>query len=230
MNSKLTLREKIYNAFFNTWAMWKTGFSKLSRKFYAQQHQLTSTTSTDRYPELFAEAARASQESGPITILSYGCSTGEECFSLLNYFNHAKIIGVDINKRNLKKANKRNSYQEVKFLFSTDENIRAEGKYNLIFCLSVLCRWEDTKFLSNCEKVYPFSKFDATVSMLTEQLLPGGLFVLYNSNFCFEDTSAFRSFETVLTPTVKDSGFVYKFDRSNNRIHTKHVSCIYRKK
>lgn len=229
---KLTLLEKIRNGVINTLIIWKTSFNKLFRKFYSQQHQLTSTTSSDRYPELFSEAARTSQQhdSGTIAILSYGCSTGEECFSLKKYFKDARITGVDINRQNLKRAIQKNTYPEIQFLYSTPENIRAKGKYNLILCLSVLCRWEDTKFLSNCEKMYPFSKFEATVSMLTEQLLPGGLLVLYNSNFRFEDTDSFKSFEIVSTPTIKDSGFVYKFDRSNNRIHTEHASCIYRKK
>src|SRR6185436_431998 len=112
---KLTLRQKIKNAISNTWIIWETSLSRLLRKFYPQQHQLTSTTSPDRYPELFTEAAKAcrQQTDGFTTILSYGCSTGEECFSLNKYFKKAKIIGVDINKLNLKKAIQKNVYPGI---------------------------------------------------------------------------------------------------------------------
>lgn len=229
------LANKVITVARNYWQLWKSHFSKFYRKFYAQQHQLTSTTSADRYPELFTEAKvvfESHVNKKNIRILSFGCSTGEECFSLKEYFPNASIIGVDINKQNLKKASSKNIYKDVKFLNSTEENIKAEGNYDLIFCLSVLCRWEDTKYVDNCEKLYPFKKFESTLLMLSDNLLPNGLLVIYNSNFRFEDTEVFlkEGFEVVPTPSVADSGFVYKFDRDNKRMKAIHKSCIYYKR
>lgn len=202
------------------------------RRFYKQQHQLTSVTGSNRYPELF-EAAKINANAAVLhkKILSFGCSTGEECFSLQNYFPESKIIGVDINTSNIKTATRKNKSPNIKFLFSTPEIIHEEGKYDLIFCLSVLCRWEDTKFVENCEKIYPFSKFEATVEMLAKELAVGGLMVVYNSNFRFEDTQVFATdnFEIVSTPRVIDSGFVFKFDKNCNRLKELHAHCIYRK-
>ena len=120
---------------------------------------------------------------------------------------------------------------KIKFIYSSEENIGARAPYHAIFCLSVLCRWEDTKDVENCEKIYPFQKFQETVNMLSGNLLPGGLLVIYNSNFAFEDTDLFVTgqYKAVSTPSILNSGFVTKFNRLGNRALEIHTSCIYRK-
>jgi len=203
---------------------------KSYRRLFSGQHQLTSTTSADRYPELFAEAANILNAGHkPCRILSYGCSTGEECFSLKRYMPNSTIIGLDINRNNLKKARAANTSQDILFLESNADNLTRHGPYDAIFALSVLCRWEDTNFVDNCEKIYPFEKFASTVNQLATQLKVGGVLVVYNSNFRVEDTDDFRCFEIVPTPTVMDSGFVKKFDRQNFASNDRHTNCIYRK-
>lgn len=203
--------------------------SRFRRKLVSDQHQLTSTTSLDRYPELFSAVRANTQQEHP-AILSFGCSTGEECLTIKSYFPAGTIIGVDINKRNLRKAIKSNTYgKSIHYHYSTPENIVKHGKYDIIFALSVLCRWEDTKDLENCENVYSFEKFSETVNLLISQLRPGGLFIVYNSNFRFEDVPAFKNFSIVPTPLVENSGFVHKFDSRNNRIREEHKHCVYRK-
>lgn len=201
------------------------------RKLVREQHQLTSTTSPDRYPELFHEVQVSIDKTveNP-SILSFGCSTGEECFSLKTYFAKAKLTGVDINNVNLRKARRKNVSDDITFLYSTPENIARHGKYDVIFALSVLCRWEDTKDIEDCSEIYPFEKFAETTQMLADQVKPVGLFVIYNSNFRFEDTAAAKNFEVVHTPSVENSGFVHKFDANNHRLREKHVHCVYRKK
>lgn len=209
-----------------------SGAQKRYRKFYTEQHQLTSTTALDRYPELFQEAKRYCEKyfsSERLTILSYGCSTGEECISLRRYFAEAQIVGADINKSNLNKASVQNGGPGISYLLSSPENIGNAGPFNLIFCLSVLCRWEETKDITNCEKIYSFSKFESTLRVLNDNLAVGGILVVYNSNFRFEDTVISRLFEILPTPSVACSGFVHKFDNRNNRLYEPHTNCIYRK-
>jgi hypothetical protein len=203
-------------------------FALFFRRRVKEHHQLTSTTALNRYPELFNEARNATFKD-QLAILSFGCSTGEECSTMTSYYPGARIIGVDINRRNLKKAISHNNNENVKFMFSSNANITEHGKYDIIFCLSVLCRWEDTKDVMTCEKIYPFHKFEETVEFLSDQIATGGLFVIYNSNFKFEDTKAFSNFEIVATPSVTNSGFVHKFDANNRRVHETHRHCIYRK-
>ncbi len=206
---------------------------KFFRGFYQHQHQLTSTTFPNRYPELFSEVKRIFNEHPIIqneVILSFGCSTGEECFSLREYFSTAKIVGVDINKINLRKALRANTDDRIAFMHSDKTNIANQGPYNIIFCLSVLCRWGDTEFVDNCEDIYPFAKYHETVVLLADNLKSGGLLVIYNSNFRFEDSSAFKDFETMVTPLLPDSGFVHKFNTSNVKIQEAHSAIVYRKK
>ncbi len=206
---------------------------KFFRGFYEHQHQLTSTTSENRYPELFSEVKKILHERPPAQneiLLSFGCSTGEECFSLRHYFSGAKIIGMDINKTNLLKAKRANTDSGIVFMFSDKNNIIDQGPYHIIFCLSVLCRWNDTESINNCGDIYPFSKFDETVTLLTNNLKNGGLLVIFNSNFRFEDSSVYHQFETIATPSVKNSGFVHKFNTSNIKIQETHKAIVYRKK
>ncbi len=223
---------KIINAISGLVEIRLNKFKQFIRSFYKGQHQLTSTTAEHRYPELFRYAAEALKalNGDSVSVLSYGCSTGEECFTLRKHFPTATIIGVDINKNNLKEAREKNSDSKIKFLLSTDENIMREGKYTAIFCLSVLCRWENTKDKEDCSQIYPFVKYQEAVLKLVDQLENGGLLIIYNSNFRFEDTRAFSRFEIVPTPDVAESGFVHKFDSNNKRILAPHIHCIYRKK
>jgi hypothetical protein len=222
--------DKISKWSLNNLIVYKGRAESLVRKHYSGQHQLTSVTSNDRYPELFSEVARLVGTNQTLKILSFGCSTGEECFSLRHYFPQAKIIGVDINESNLKKASKQNHDDRIQFLASTPHIIKREGPYDVIFCLSVLCRWDDTRGLQNCEKVYPYEKYNLTVEMLANQLDVNGLLVIYNSNFRFEDTRVSSDFEIMDTPTIENSGFVNKFNALNNAVLEPHRYCVYRKK
>lgn len=203
---------------------------KWIRSFNAEQHQLTSTTSYDRYPELFnaAKNSVSNYENARLSILSFGCSTGEECFTLRKYFPYAKIYGTDVDQVNLFLARKANSDPDIQFFYSNVKNIKQHGPYHIIFCLSVLCRWEDTKDVEDCSAIYPFEKFDKTVAQLSECLVPGGIMVVYNSNFCLEDSSVGKEYE-IIPVSLPDSGFVHKFDRHNKRLHIPHNACLYRK-
>ncbi|MBL7843758.1 MAG: class I SAM-dependent methyltransferase [Cyclobacteriaceae bacterium] len=213
----------------NHFSIFRVNVVRVYRRLFKDQHQLTSKTYTDRYPLLFGEASKALMGAErKLKLLSFGCSTGEECFSLRKYFPHARIVGADINSLNLAIAKRKNTDPGISFIFSIPENLLKDAPYDAIFCLSVLCRWEDTKDLQNCEAIYPFSKFSKTAKDLAAMVRKGGLLVVYNSNFRFEDTTAFTDFEIVDAP-LSDSGFVHKFDARNIRLLTEHTNCIYRK-
>jgi Methyltransferase domain len=226
----LRLLKEILRVCFNFVIYWRNQPVLFFRKLVRDQHQLTSVTASDRYPELFSEVRTIVGEKPNSLILSFGCSTGEECTTMLSYFPGAKIIGVDINRSNLRKAKRKRNHPNINFLHSTPKAIMQNGKYDLIFCLSVLCRWEETKDLENCVDIYPFSKFSQTVTMLADQVKKGGLLVVYNSNFRFEDTKAFSDFDIVRTPLVQNSGFVHKYDSSNDRVKSAHANCVYKKR
>lgn len=200
------------------------------RSLYRGQHQLTSTTAMDRYPELFGTVQNLVEGNRP-RVLSYGCSTGEECATLEARLNPHLLVGADINTSNLKIAQQRFSSPRLLFVHSDPSVLALHAPFDVIFALSVLCRWEETRDVEDCSAIYPFEKFESGVDLLDRLLTPGGLLVIYNSNFRFEDSSTFvRShYTTVPSPAVADSGFVHKFDKMNRRVREDHRTCIYRK-
>src|ERR1700730_17895603 len=58
-------------------------------------------TLPDRYPWLFRFAAAELAERQHPRILSFGCSRGEEPFTLRRYFPTAQINGIDVDPRNI---------------------------------------------------------------------------------------------------------------------------------
>src|SRR5580658_5426157 len=58
-------------------------------------------TAPDRYPEVFALLRERLGDGAERRVLSFGCSTGAETFSLRQYLPAATIIGVDISRGNI---------------------------------------------------------------------------------------------------------------------------------
>lgn len=221
--------EKGMNYARGRWALAHNQWRKFLRRQYPDQHQLTSTTEMNRYPELFREARERWSGDQP-RLLSYGCSTGEECATLEKYFEPGLIVGADINEANLREARRKFSSPRLQFVPSDPAILMTYGPFDFVFALSVLCRWEDTRDVEDCTAIYSFEKFASATAFLDLLVAPGGLLVIYNSNFRFEDTATFSASYTIEeTPAIADSGFVHKFDRNNRRIREVHRACIYRK-
>ena len=72
-------------------------YAKMVAALTPGSHQLVDWTAPNRYPEIFAAAAAAAPDAR--RILSFGCSTGEECVSLAEYFPKSEIIGAEEAKR-----------------------------------------------------------------------------------------------------------------------------------
>ncbi len=64
-------------------------------------------TAEDRYPRIFAFVQAQLGGETAVHILSFGCSTGEEVFTLRRYFPRAIIKGIDINAANVAAARRR---------------------------------------------------------------------------------------------------------------------------
>src|SRR4051812_26184800 len=91
---------------------------RLRRSFTRSYHQIKSDTSPDRYPALFSFAAASMDEADVAsnTILSYGCSVGDECFTLRSYLPSYEVLGTDISRRNLRTATRRNQDEAIDFV------------------------------------------------------------------------------------------------------------------
>lgn len=192
------------------------------------QHQRSWHTENNRYPDIFNLCRdywnKLEQEN--LNILSFGCSTGEECFNLLRYFPLSNITGVDINKVSIDKCNKKNVYKNLSFMYSNYENIKFKSPFDIIFCMSVLCRYG----VGNDD--YKFSEFNGVLQELDNLISKNGLLVIYNSNFRFSDSDIYHKYNPLNSYRIKESGFVPKFDKNNNKLNNdlcNYKYCVFTK-
>ena len=157
----------------------------------------------DRYPWLFGFAREKLGSNPRAHVLSFGCSTGEEVFTLRRYLPEAAIKGVDINRRALAicKA-KLNRSPDPKITFEIGNSTHAErsASYDAIFCLAVLRHGHlAASGATSSETLIPFADFESLVGDFARCLKIGGLLFIAHSNFRFCDTAVFGSFEVAFS-------------------------------
>lgn len=203
------------------------------RRLTPHYQQLSNRTALDRYPTIFAAAAAnapARPLKGSRTILSYGCSTGEEAATLADkYFPDDIVVGLDVYEPALVVARERHPNDRITYDDSTPETLEKYGPFDCIFAMSVLCRWPATFELEDCSKVYTFKEFETAIENLDRALTPRGILTLYNSNFSFLDTVVADRYEILAGAGIWKNGFVHRFDRDHKRVHAITNDCIYRK-
>ncbi len=170
------------------------------------------TTSMNRYPRLFAFAREALTECASPSLLSFGCSTGEEVLSLRQYFPYATIKGLDIHPGHIARCLKRQQTRPdpgMQFRVAGDTAEEAAATYDAIFCLAVMRRGDLGRHRSErCDHLIRFQDFDAQLEDFARCLRPGGLLVLRHANFRLRDARAARWFDLVLrvpTPARADT-------------------------
>ena len=162
-------------------------------------------TRPDRYPWLFKFASAQLGPDKPLRLLSFGCSRGDEVFSLQRYFPRAAIRGLDVDPRNIAHCEQRAATQACAGVsFATAATTQAEptAYYDAIFCLAVLCCGDLT--VSGAKRSAPrlqFADFECIVTDFLRCLKPGGLLLLHTTNFRFSDTAEFAQCEVVLEAT-----------------------------
>lgn len=181
-------------------------------------HQISNFTMRDRYPNLFSNAQKIMQGRKELKILSYGCSTGEEVFTLREYFPDAAIVGIDINKSNIKKANRTNNDRNILFSHTIEKTLFEEGPFDLIFALAVLQRTENRNpDTYDSTPYYPFEKFNAKLTELDPHLRPEGIFVIDHADYLFEESDIFSQYR----PSDGEEKIIRnrpKFNKHNQRI------------
>ena len=193
----------------------------MSIKFKTNKNNIIQTASTtfmNRHPDIF-EFLKEKYKEKDVRILSFGCSTGEECFSIRKYLPKAHIIGVDINPQSIKTA-KENPLKDSKMEFiklNPSELIQID-KCDIILALSVLCKNPEAQELKDIKSIYPFSRYDLIIKQLDKILKKDGTIIIRSSNFRFRDSSVFNKYEVISYEKQRVPKYFPKFDSKNKRI------------
>ncbi len=181
-------------------------------------YQPYGTTSNDRYPEIFQRVREQIGDGADRRILSFGCATGEEVFTLLRYFPQATIVGLDINPYNISVCRSRlRKTKDTKIVFSVAGSAanEASASYDAIFAMAVFRHGDLNKIPppSTCRHRIQFADFEQSVHDLARCLKPGGLLVIRHAMFRFADTTVASQFEAVFSLDPGENGPLY--DRDN---------------
>ena len=201
-------------------------FAKVVASLHPSCHQCSNRTALDRYPAIFAAAAAAAADAQ--RILSFGCSTGEECVTLQKYFPQAEITGADINLLNLWEAWRRHRHDGIRFVYASDRALSSRGLFDMICCLTVL---RDTRLDDelSIRELYPFERFDERVRFLHSLLRPEGLLVFYGNMYRFRDTSVAQDYEMIpLTHTPVGKNITFARDGRNDG--AEYLDVLFRKR
>ena len=176
-------------------------------------------TAPDRYPWLFGFAATRMAARQNLRILSFGCSRGDEVFSLRRYFPHAAIKGIDVHPRNIARCLARVRAEDpgnVAFELAATTQGEPTSGYDAIFCLAVLVNGDlTTSKAQRCDPLLHFDRFDWMVGDLARCLKPGGLLLLHTTNFRFCDTATAGDFDVVYEADPQHLAPDALFDRNN---------------
>lgn len=188
-------------------------------EFKEHYYQRSTVTMPNRYPLLFRQTQSYLGDGDNICILSFGCSTGEEVFTLGEYFPNATIVGVDINKWCIRQCRKTNHSERYFFLHRLSSEFEQATSFDAIFCMAVFQRTENRTSSDNGLSIdFTFSHFEQEIEMLDGKLKEGGILVVDHSDFSFMDTAC----STRYAPLDCENNQLQRcrplFDRDNRKI------------
>jgi 2-polyprenyl-3-methyl-5-hydroxy-6-metoxy-1,4-benzoquinol methylase len=179
--------------------------------------QPANKTCEDRYPRIFRIIRDKLGNCPELRLLSFGCSTGEEVFTLRQYFPNAEIKGIDINPRNIAICQRRlRSRRDERLSFQVGDSPVGEetASYDAIFCMAVL-RHGGIGAAARCDHLIRFSDYERIVSDLARCVRVGGFLIMRHSNFRFGDTKVATRFDELLSML---RGPTPTFDRGHCRV------------
>jgi len=186
-------------------------------------YQYRSITSANRYPRIFAHLGERLKGAPSPRILSFGCATGEEVFTLREYLPEAHVKGIDINPANIARCleRHRDSGGDPLVEFEVKGTAAGEkpGSYDAVLAMAVFQRpqLKTDPGIASCENFIRFADFEQAVTELAACVKPGGYFAIAHSAFRFADTTAAADFSVEMEKEPA-AGFFPRFDRDNRRI------------
>ncbi len=194
--------------------------------------QKASTTEYNRHPDIF-DFLKLKYKKESIKILSFGCSSGEECISLNKYLPNASILGVDINKKSLEKAKKINNNKNIIYKYCEPKDICNLGEFDVVIAISVLCKHPEAEYLNDLSKIYPFKRYEDMIHKLDSVVKKDGLLIIRSSNYIFSDTKISNNYQIIENnnarkpkpfPKFNSKGFKKTDYLENKEIFKKNIS------
>lgn len=176
-------------------------------------------TAYNRYPDVFRTVRIfADQYFGvkPLRILSFGCSSGQELATLRAYFPDAALFGCDVNEKAMREAARVS--HDSRIFRSNPNAISAFGPYDVIFAMSVLCRFSKSKKAASIADIFSFDEFEGHIATLDSALNVGGLLCIHNANYLFSQSVVYPTYAPVRSPLIASNGFVDKWTATGTRI------------
>lgn len=175
------------------------------------------TTQEDRYPELFQSIRQVLADIPQTRLLSFGCSTGEEVFSLARYFLRAHLRGVDIDAGRIAQCQARwrreGREPRLSFACAGDVALEPSASYDLVMAMAVFRHGALGESPTDCSAWIRFDDFDRALGDLARVLKPGGLLVIRHANFRFGDTRVAGMFECLRGEAALGSPIYGRDDR-----------------
>jgi len=180
------------------------------------QLQTSNKTFLGRYWTEHSLLSRYLSNGKNISILSFGCSTGEELISLRTLFPSADLFGCDVDWHNLQAARALLGKEAVIFN-SSDQGISHHGPYDIIVCNSVLLS-PTTSVEGVGKRGIDPNLWSDIISLLNESLNPGGILQIINSNIPFRCHPVAENYVPLPSALVLGPNFVDQFDLDNNHM------------
>ena len=178
--------------------------------------QEASTTEYNRHPDIF-DFLKVKYKDKKIKVLSFGCSTGEECMSLNKYLPKASILGIDINKKSLAKAKQNNSKQNISYKYCEPNEISNLGEFDVVIAISVLCKHPEAIYLNELTSIYPFERYEAMVNKLDSIVKVNGLLIIRSSNYIFSDVKISNKYKSIENSNARKPKSFPKFNSKGVR-------------
>lgn len=176
-------------------ALWWRGDDVLQPETY---------TRLDRHPALFRMLAQRLAQVPEPRILSVGCATGEEAFTLAGYLPRARIEATDVNPGCIAVARRRLRERgggTIRFHCAAWPDRDRWEPQDAVLCLSVLRHARlDAERPASSAAILPFARYAAMIDALDACLRPGGTLILWGSNFRFADTAVSGRYREVSVP------------------------------
>jgi SAM-dependent methyltransferase len=196
----------------------------------ANLFQPHNDTQPNRYPYVFACLREHVRDGPEVRLLSFGCSTGDEVFSLRDSFPAAHISGFDISRGNISQAQRRQRRSgDTRMAFFCRNSVVNElaDSYDAILCMATLRHGDlGVEPRASCEPLLTFTAFEETVAGFARCLRPGGLLAIEFSNFRFADAVCSRDFRCVLRRAGAPGDRTPLFGRDNQRLDDQHYDEI----